>query len=175
MSAEMEKRLMDAVSPFIKSEETKRRLEETLRSTQPLDRSFERQFVPFVMVQVRDDDIMRVPERIETLISRISGYRPSRSEWRWVVMEILGPLVILTLGTHFQWKEIKARDLAEAVEKSFELDEDIRFVYGFRDGFCTLLGDQNRVNFGLVISDFQGVITRLFSLDFGKRLEVEKW
>lgn len=122
----------------------------------------------YVLLQVRDAELDKLPERLSSaieILTRRDGF----------VADMMSSVVLCVFGLPLidEDPETSRNQQAKAVARLVsELGTDVRLIYGVVQGLAGDVGGPSSPSFGVLLPDVASKLKALFALEFGKAAQV---
>ena len=155
--------MLRALSPY----RTQEMVEKLVRMPDRLLPALEQAMIPYIILQVRDDDLARVPGCLE------KAFEATLSAGGTIV-SVMSSVVMVVFGIPIRIPDdqsIAQRDQAVALLGG-GLGADVRMVFGRADGQYGNVGSAQRLSYGALVPHFARSLERLLGLEFGESAAV---
>ena len=142
-------------------------VEKLVRMPERLLPNLEPAMIPYIILQVRDDDMAQVPACLE------KAFEATLSAGGTIV-SVMSSVVMVVFGIPIRVPDdesIAQRDQAVAFLRD-GLGPNVRAVFGRADGLYGNVGSAQRLSYGALFPRFSGSLVRLLGLEFGESAEV---
>jgi hypothetical protein len=157
------KKLHAAFSPYL----PKDIIDDIVNNPRPFPAAPQPARLCFILLQVRDDPLERMPEHMATafdILLRREG----------MVWDTMSSLTLATFGLPISDDPGRDRDqrTKSVAHLMTELGADVRLVYGTVDGFLGNCGSPERFHYGPMLPGFARYLQELTKLEFGQAAEI---
>jgi hypothetical protein len=142
-------------------------IEELVKTPERPIPSLQQAMIPYIILQVRDDDLAQVPVYMEKAfeVTLDAG---------GVIMSIMSSVVAVVYGipVRIPDDESIAQRNQTLVRLGRDLGPNVRTVFGRASCLYGNGGSARRMNYGALIPDFSGSLETLLALEFGNSAEI---
>ena len=160
--ARTRRKVLRAFSPYLSPE----LIEKLVTTPEALGPSIQQAMIPFIILQVRDDDVGQVPGYLDQAFEAVE-------DAGGMVMSIMSSVVAAAFGIPVRVPDEEAiAQRNQAVTRlRDDLGSNVRAVFGCADGLYGNVGTR-RMTYQALIPDFGGNLERLLRLEFGASSEL---
>jgi hypothetical protein len=155
--------LLRPFSPYLSPE----MIETLVRNPDALLPSVQHGLIPYIILQVRDDDLGQVPGYLDQAFE-------AALDSGGAILSVMSSVVAVTFGIPIRDPDSESIDQCnQAVARLLkDLGPNVRVISGRVNGLYGVLGSAHRVSFQALIPDFGKSLESLLGLEFGNSGEI---